>query len=115
MCCVCVCACTHTCVRTYVSVCVRKGTNGIVCMQCVCIHFCSDLRYKEEIMQYLEKDKAVKQERAQLELEHQMRLEEVERNICQQNETFIKELSSAKEKVPHTAVVLFIRLNFQLH
>ena len=49
-----------------------------------------------------------------MELNHQMRLEEVERNICQQNETFIKELSSAKEKVPHTAVVRFIRLNFQL-
>ena len=82
---------------------------------CMCIHFCSDLRYKEEIMQYLERDKAVKQERAQLELDHQMRLEEVERNICQQNETFIKELSSAKEKVPPTAAVLFIKLNFQLH
>ena len=41
----------------------------------------------------------MKQDRAQFELDHQMRLEEVERNICQQNEAFIKELSSAKEKV----------------
>ena len=57
------------------------------------------LRYKAEILQYLEKEKAVEQARAQLELDHQLRLEETERNICQQNEAFIKELSSAKEKV----------------
>ena len=41
----------------------------------------------------------MKQDLAQLELDNQMRLEEVERNICQQNEAFITELSSAKEKV----------------
>ena len=62
-----------------------------VCASCV--------RYKEEILQYLEREKAVKQDLAQLELDNQMRLEEVERNICQQNEAFITELSSAKEKV----------------
>ena len=57
------------------------------------------LRYKGEILQHLEKEKAVEQARAQLEFDHQIRLEEMERNICQQNEAFIRELSSAKEKV----------------
>ena len=66
--------------------------------------------YKHDLRLAAERERSVERAKAQLELDWQRRVEEREREVCGQQESMIRTLTTARDEVSHTSHSLLLLL-----